>query len=59
MRAVFPTPQPHIRFGVLDAEGDYFIQADGLGCFAYVKHPVIVWLATPPRRLTVVASAAL
>lgn len=56
-RAVFPVPGAS-----LDVRWDGFrldVFAGGLGCAAYAKHPVIVFLERQPRNVIVIASAAL
>jgi hypothetical protein len=57
IRAVFPTGNPLVH---VSWEGEnLFVFAEGLGCFAYTKHPIIVLLDRPPKRVFVSASAAL
>lgn len=57
VRAVYPAARPHITAG-LD-KMVLRIHAAGMGCAPFLKHPVIVWLAQPPKTLVVTADAAL
>jgi hypothetical protein len=57
VRAVYPTANPALDVIWDGTRLDVF--ASGLGCAAYVKHPIVVFIKRPPRRVYVMASAAL
>jgi hypothetical protein len=57
VRAVYPTGNPSLDVRWNGKRLDVF--ARGLGCAAFVKHPIVVFLERRPRRVYVMASAAL
>jgi len=57
VRAVFPTSYPSLE---IQLKGDdLYVFAGGLGCVAFSKHPIIVFLDHQPAHVFVRASAAL
>lgn len=57
IRSVFPVGNPRID---LNWQGEKLVvDAFGLGCAAFTKHPIIVYLDRAPTELFVTASAAL
>ena len=57
VRAVYPTGNPMLSVRWNGQRLDVF--AGGLGCAPFAKHPIIVFLESPPREVFVMASAAL
>jgi hypothetical protein len=57
VRAVFPSGNPMVG---ADWDGDdLYVFAGGLGCAAYKKHPVVMFLGRKPKRVFVRAMSAL
>jgi hypothetical protein len=57
VRAVFSTTNPQLDVWWDGKTLD--VNADGLGCAPFLKHPVVVFLDRQPRQVFVAASAAL
>ena len=57
VRAVFPTPSPHLE--VRWSGGNLHVFSAGLGCAPFTKHPIVLFLDRKPANVYVVASAAL
>lgn len=57
VRAVFPTPAPTLK--VRWSGNDLHVFAGGLGCFAFTKQPIVLFLDREPTSIYVMASAAL
>jgi hypothetical protein len=57
VRAVFPVANP--RFRLSWSGNNLHVFLDGLGCAAFIKHPLVVFLDREPSDVFVMASAAL